>query len=188
MCGRLNIIDDPLTQAISAVLGITFIPQTNLDLRPSQAVSVIGKTGYTIQQLELFWGIKPEWAKQMIINAQAESIASKPTFRAAYQNHRVVVPCSGWYEWKGDRGMKQKYLFSASENRSLFMAGIALEDEDRLVTLTTSPNPQCCEYHHRMPLLLSDEHIELWLHGSEGEANELLNLEYKQNLAIHLVT
>ncbi|MHA2939169.1 SOS response-associated peptidase family protein [Vibrio sp. RC27] len=48
-------------------------------------------------QLNLNWGIKPNWAKRLIINALAESVSVKSTFRAVFENSRVVVPCAGWY-------------------------------------------------------------------------------------------
>lgn len=184
MCGRLNIIDDPLAEAVSAALGMSFFAQTNTDLRPTQSVSVVGRSDYSPHQFELLWGIKPNWANRVIINAQAESVASKPTFSEPYSSHRVVVPCSGWYEWKEEKGGKQKYLFSDIEDAPLFMAGIALTNNQNLVTLTTQPNPQCVTIHHRMPLLLRDNDVESWLYGSVEQANALLSLPYQKELKI----
>jgi len=182
MCGRLNVIDDPLAQAVSATLGITFYPRTNRDLRPTENVSVIGTEGYSLTQLELLWGIKPDWAKKVIINAQAESVASKPTFRSAFRHHRVIVPVNGWYEWKGEKGKKDKYLFSDPECQPLFIAGIALEQSGHLVTLTTQPNSQYAQYHHRMPLLFDSDQLELWLHGGVEDAGQLLSRIYNREL------
>ena len=186
MCGRLNIIDDPLTEAVGAVLGITFFPKTNVNLCPTENVSVLGCVGHSIHQLELLWGIKPEWATRVIINAQAESVASKPTFKAAYRHHRVVVPCTGWYEWKGEAGRKHKYLFMDPDKQPLFIAGIALENNHRLVTLTTAPNWQYAAYHNRMPLLINENGLEPWLHGEEEEARELLGIRYMKELDVQL--
>ncbi len=184
MCGRLNIIDDPLAEAVSAALGLRFFAKTNSNLCPSQQVSVVGRTDYSMHQFELLWGVKPSWANRVIINAQAESVASKPTFSASYISHRVVVPCSGWYEWKEEKGSKQKYLFSDIEDKPLYMAGIALANYQNLVTLTTQPNPQCAAIHHRMPLLLRDSDVDSWLCGSVEQANMLLSLPYQRELNI----
>ncbi|MDB1124722.1 SOS response-associated peptidase family protein [Vibrio algarum] len=74
MCGRLNIVDDPLAELVSSALGIRFFSESNTNLSPTERVSVIGKQGDSLQQLELVWGIKPDWATRIIINAQAETV------------------------------------------------------------------------------------------------------------------
>nr|WP_284676505.1 SOS response-associated peptidase family protein [Vibrio sinus] len=98
MCGRLNVIDDPLPKIVSDMLGSDFSAETNTDLRPTQNVSTVMCLNNALQQVDLQWGIKPDWAKRIIVNAQAETVATKPTFRQAFHISRVVVPCSGWYE------------------------------------------------------------------------------------------
>lgn len=184
MCGRLNIIDDPLVKAVSASLGIVFSAKTNKDLCPTQKVSVVGMKNNSLCQLELSWGIKPTWTNRIIINAQSESVATKPTFRFAYEHHRVVVPCSGWYEWKGNKARKQKFLFTDHDKAPLYMASIAFVESNELVTLTTQPNQQCSTIHHRMPLLLTENNVKTWLQGKTEHANELLHLPYPRELQI----
>lgn len=188
MCGRLNIIDDPLASLVSSALGIRFFSQTNTNVCPTQSISVVGKNDGTLQQLQLVWGIKPDWATRVIINAQAESVATKRTFQSAFVHSRVVVPCSGWYEWKGEKEKKQKYLFSDDNNKPIYMAGIALEQGRNLVTLTTKPNKQCAEVHHRMPLLVSETSVEEWLCGSLDLARDLLHQSYQRELKITVIT
>ncbi|WP_047049752.1 SOS response-associated peptidase [Vibrio mexicanus] len=184
MCGRLNIIDDPLSHMINNLLGIEFSTQTNPDLRPSETVEVIaGQHGELLTQ-PLKWGIQPEWAKRIIINAQSETVATKPTFSAAFGYNRVIVPCSGWYEWQGAKGSKRKYLFANPDDSPVWMAGIALELGEKLVTLTTQPNLQCSEYHHRMPLLLNDQDLMDWLFGDSGAAKKLLMNRWQAELRI----
>lgn len=182
MCGRLNITDDPFSQAVCDAIGISFASVANSDLRPTENVSVIGASNNAMVQRELNWGIKPDWAKRIIINAQAETVAVKPTFKAAYHTNRVVVPIAGWYEWSGDKANKQKFLFADADQKPLFMAGIALGD--KLVTLTTKPNEQCAKYHHRMPLLLANDVIEPWIFGHVALSNTLLCTKIAMNFAI----
>ncbi|MBY8300496.1 SOS response-associated peptidase [Vibrio fluvialis] len=184
MCGRLNVIDDPLCRIVCEKLGINFKTTTNTDLRPMQDVSVVGVQNSELVQLDLPWGIKPEWAKRVIINAQAETVAVKPTFAAAFESHRVLVPCSGWYEWREEKGKKVKYLFSQGKSDVLYMAGIALEGGSKLVTLTTKPNEQCAEYHHRMPLLIAQDSLSTWLSGEPEKVFKLLVHEYENTLKI----
>lgn len=184
MCGRLNVIDNPLCRIVCDQLGINFKTSTNTDLRPTQAVSAVGMQNHELGQLDLSWGIKPEWAKRVIINAQAETVTAKPTFAKDFEFNRVVVPCTGWYEWREEQGKKVKYLFSKENNEPAFMAGIALEGRSKLVTLTTKPNEQCAEYHHRMPLLIPTEGIVTWLSGQQLEVLELMKSVYQQSLLV----
>ncbi|QLE86911.1 SOS response-associated peptidase [Shewanella sp. Scap07] len=167
MCGRLNIIADPLIHIVSDALGLTFNTQTSLDLRPSEGIAAIAAKAQQLTQVNAHWGIQPQWSKKLIINAQVETAATKRTFAQAYHHQRVVIPCSGWYEWSSaPTGTKQKYLFSHKQAKPLFMAGLQLIDDDgqpKFVTLTTSPNPWCADYHHRMPLLIPSYHCQQWL-------------------------
>ena len=168
MCGRLDIQTTKISIPVSELIGIEFTPVENRDLRPTQQVSTITSLSNRIQQLNTSWGIKPSWSKNLLINAQAETVSEKPTFRRAFADHRCVVPCSGWYEWSSNEGKeKQKYLFSLENEKPAFMAGIwypSLDDNlPQLVTLTTSPTDTCKQYHHRMPLLIPEQSIKDWL-------------------------
>ncbi|MGL6315095.1 SOS response-associated peptidase [Vibrio sp. WXL103] len=200
MCGRLNIIDDPLCTAVTTLLGVTFSTPTNQDLRPTEQVATLihhpshGHLASSepfsspnhhagFKQINLAWGIQPNWSKRIIINAQAESVANKVTFRNAFQQARVIVPCSGWYEWATHAGVKKRYLFAQPNGSPVWIAGIAFDDS-KLVTLTTSANAQCADYHHRMPLLLEDGQLDTWLAGSVQEAHRLTTQCWQPRLVV----
>ena len=179
MCGRLDIMSSSLSKKVSDNLNIQFFTADNRDLRPTQTVSTITSIDNRLQQLDTSWGIKPSWAKKLLINAQAESVSDKPTFRKAFANHRCVVPCSGWYEWSSTQGNgKQKYLFGFENQEPIYMAGIWYTSVDekppQLVTLTTTPIESCKPYHHRMPLLIPVSAVEDWLKLSVYEVIKLL--------------
>ncbi|NLQ22346.1 SOS response-associated peptidase [Shewanella sp. S-1] len=89
-----------LGDSVLSHLGIPFKPQTNLDLRPTERVSVITTDERRLYQQDCSWGIKPNWSKSLLINAQAETVREKKTFANAFAHHRCVVPCSGWYRTK----------------------------------------------------------------------------------------
>ncbi|MCK6263382.1 SOS response-associated peptidase, partial [Vibrio sp. ZSDE26] len=194
MCGRFNVIDDPLTKLVSELLDMKFTAQSNSDVRPTNGVSTVVHSGQQFEKLELGWGIKPNWAKRLIINAQAESVATKPTFREAFASHRVVVPCSGWYEWTSEvdenqgeelkQGTKQKYWFNSADGFPLYMAGIALESQKKLVTLTTASNEQCSLYHPRMPFLVPSYAIEAWLTTPPEQCASFLLNQWQDELSI----
>ncbi|MCE7659399.1 SOS response-associated peptidase [Vibrio fluvialis] len=166
MCGRLNVIDDPLCRIVCERLGIKFSASTNKDLRPSEKVSTVIYEHGAFHQLDLQWGIKPDWSKKLIINAQSETAHIKPTFKLAFETSRVIIPCSGWYEWSEVAGDKRKFFFSACYNKPVYMAGLAFKDSNQLVTLTTKPTQQCAVYHNRMPLIIDETALEPWLMGT----------------------
>jgi len=184
MCGRLNVLDEPLCSIVCENLGIRFKTTTNRDLCPTQHVATVGAQNGELKQLDLPWGIKPDWAGHLIINARAETVSVKSTFANAFEYNRVLVPCSGWYEWREEQGKKVKYLFTQGDTKVLYMAGIALEHGSKLVTLTTKPNEQCSEYHHRMPLLIEQGDIVKWVSGTAGEAYPLLRNSYEGVLSV----
>ncbi|MDV6249849.1 SOS response-associated peptidase [Vibrio sp. EA2] len=184
MCGRLNVINEPLCGIVSEQLGISFKADTNKDLRPTQIVSTVGAVHGELQQLDLPWGIQPDWADSLIINAKAETVAVKATFANAFEFNRVIVPCSGWYEWIEENGQKIKYLFSLGENHVVYMAGIAVDNGRELVTLTTEPNKQCSEFHHRMPLLIPDKQVLDWISGEGKSVYQLLDNQFNATLTI----
>jgi len=172
-------MSSPLSKKVSDNLNIQFLTADNRDLRPTQIVSTVTSIDNRLQQLDTSWGIKPNWAKKLLINAQAESVSDKPTFRKAFADHRCVVPCSGWYEWSSMHGNgKQKYLFGFENQEPIYMAGIWYTPVDetppKLVTLTTTPIESCKPYHHRMPLLIPESAVEDWLKLSVYEVMRLL--------------
>jgi putative SOS response-associated peptidase YedK len=202
MCGRFNIVDDPLTKITSEILGINFSATSNSNVCPSETVQTVtsdqGQPG--LIQLPAQWGIKPDWAKKLLINAQSETVQTKKTFKHAFVNNRCIIPFSGWYEWKTQQsGKKQKYLFE-QPGRALFMAGILFDSPvaeelplfttqtleikqqtaHQLVTLTNAATEQCMPVHHRMPLLIEQQSLKTWLNGSPDQALSLLSPSIKE--------
>ncbi|MDG5899450.1 SOS response-associated peptidase [Shewanella xiamenensis] len=188
MCGRLTIDGLVLADRVSAQFGIPYHPQTNLDLRPTEPVTVIGLVNDQLASINCTWGIKPNWSKYLLINAQAETVREKKTFVNAFAHHRCVVPCSGWYEWRDEGGKrKQKYLFSRADEQPLYMAGILFPSNDgaQLVTLTTAPTVQCSQYHNRMPLLIASSDLNFWYKSDSIQLESLLHHPEQVPITIH---
>ncbi|WP_087018461.1 SOS response-associated peptidase [Thaumasiovibrio subtropicus] len=176
MCGRLNITDDGLSRFIMARLGIPFVTQTNQDLRPTQPIQCLIYLNGQFSQWQGQWGIKPGWSKSILINAKSETVMSKPTFSDAFRYRRCIVPCNGWYEWVKTDGTSQRYLFTASE--PLYMAAIGyVAPTPSLVTLTQAPNTFYRAYHHRMPTLIKESNLEVYLNHSPTQALKLLHTQ-----------
>ncbi|WP_257173069.1 SOS response-associated peptidase [Colwellia sp. M166] len=156
-------IDTKLCPIISEFFGINFTAPNNDNLSPGQTVSTIINTNGNFNQLNVEWGIKPNWSKRLLINAQSETVIQKPTFSNAIQGNRCLIPCSGWYEWRTENGKKQRYLFSNSNGEPFLMAGIWYQSSTpQLVTLTTTPNEKCGQYHKRMPVMILPQDAGYW--------------------------
>lgn len=97
----------------------------------------------------------------LLINARAESVLEKRTFRESVLKRRCVIPAKGFFEWNGQ---KEKYRFEREEP-ILFMAGCFNQfyGESRFVVLTTQANPSVISVHERMPLILEREELEDWV-------------------------
>ncbi|WP_261836234.1 SOS response-associated peptidase [Vibrio ishigakensis] len=162
MCGRMNITDDPLALWISENLGISFRSQANHDFRPTQSTRLISAD---LNVHDSNWGIHPNWSDKIIINARSETLLSKPLF-ANHFKRRVLVPCSGWYEWCNTPSGKQKTLFSPNNDSQFLMAGLEVEPQ-RFVTLTRKPTTEYQAYHHRMPMLIHVDQAKAWLSNDE---------------------
>ncbi|MES2661967.1 MAG: SOS response-associated peptidase [Pseudomonadota bacterium] len=178
MCGRISVQEKSIQCDVSKVFDASFLINTNIDLRPTQMLGVIIKKNKRFQQQNVFWGIKPKWADRILINAQAETVAQKPTFKKAFEAHRCVVPCSGWYEWQDQgSGKKQRYYFSHLKGETLYMAGIYYLKKNELpelITLTTTPNKKFAAIHNRMPALILTECLVDWFSGNAEQAQKLL--------------
>ncbi|NQY87425.1 MAG: SOS response-associated peptidase [Colwellia sp.] len=175
MCGRFH-VDNKISTIVSNLFNTQFDVATNTNFSPSQTVSTITTAENGYQQINANWGIKPKWSKKLIINAQSETVAIKPTFKQSFQYQRCLVPCNGWYEWRTEDGKKVKYFFEQVDKVPLYMAGILFKNEmTELVTLTTAPNEKCAQYHKRMPVLILPEDKDYWFGSSIEQLVPLMN-------------
>jgi putative SOS response-associated peptidase YedK len=131
------------------------------------------------------WGLIPGWAKDPAIgnkcaNARGETVDEKPAFRTAFRHWRCLVPASGFYEWKTERGRKQPYYIRPRRSGDLFgLAGITElwngpQGPVRTVCLiTTSPNELMESMHDRMPVIVPPERYSEWLDPSNKDSERL---------------
>ena len=143
-----------------------------------------------VRQLRLLrWGLVPAWAKDpamgaRMINARAETAASKPAFRRAVAKRRCLLPADGYYEWYAETGRqtpagrprKQPFYIHRRDGRPMAMAGLyefwrdperPADDPDAWLTtctvLTTDAIDALARIHNRMPLLVPRERWAQWL-------------------------
>src|SRR5215217_569299 len=134
------------------------------------------------------WGLVPRWSKDIsmgarMINARAETLLEKPSFRKPFQSQRCLVPAGGFYEWQKQGASKQPYLIRRRDKAPIAMAGlwehwVNPESKATLATftiITTKANELMQPIHERMPLILSPAHFDEWL-ASDQPPLELLDV------------
>jgi putative SOS response-associated peptidase YedK len=121
------------------------------------------------------WGLIPRWAKDpsignRMINARAETVASKPAFREAFQGRRCLLPADGFYEWKRCGARKQPMYLRMLDGRPFAFAGLWArwrpeggEPVESCTILTTEPNELVADIHKRMPVILPPQDYGPWL-------------------------
>lgn len=185
MCGRLTITDP--AAAIAALFGASLgndLPQVpNYNLCPTQMVAVV--TGgpapenptaeNKMRQLRAMrWGFVPSWYKSvtdgpLIINARAETVATKPAFREAIRARRCILPASGFYEWQAGRdNTRLPWHITRKGGAPLAFAALwqAWGDLATVAIVTTAAGPDMAHIHDREPVILEPADWPLWL----GEA------------------
>jgi len=190
MCGRFTLTIDPthLQEAFPwAVILDDLTPRYNV--APSQLVAVIPNTGDNTLSLYK-WGLIPSWSKDpsigdRMINARAESLAEKPSFRNAYRRRRCLILTDGFYEWKQSPGMKSKQpiYIRLIDDRPFAFAGLweiwksPEGPEVRSCTIiTTQPNSLLESIHNRMPVILPPNAYSSWLAPEDRQPAQLNDL------------
>ena len=176
MCGRYTLV--ATAEAIAARFGVvvplSFRPRYNV--APTQQMPVIIE-GDSDRELHMMrWGLIPHWAKDKaignkMINARAETVAEKPSFRSAFKRSRCLVPADGFYEWRSEAGGKQPYLFTMKDAALFSFAGLwerwhdpsSGEAVESCCIVTTEASPDLAVIHHRMPVILDPADRDTWL-------------------------
>ncbi|MGI6679146.1 MAG: SOS response-associated peptidase [Dehalobacterium sp.] len=192
MCGRYAIFDEENQVEMRKILQEI---EENFAGTPEQegmktgeifptniAPVLLPKEGGGTQAVPLKWGY-PRWnGPGVIINARQETAGTKNMFRASLAARRCVIPASGFFEWKDvGKKKKDKYFLYLPHQEILYMAGLYNRFKDdktgrmyqAFVILTTEANASMVEIHNRMPVLLEDRDLPLWLSSHEEGADLL---------------
>ncbi len=189
MCGRYAATLPPemMVELFNLLNSIDFPPRYNIT--PTQPIAAIWEQEgrRTIQLVR--WGFVPTWVKDprefsLLINARAESMADKPSFRNAVRNSRCIVPASGYYEWmKGPDGKKQPYYISMADGSPMVFAGLYStwagpdgEEVDTACIVTVEPSLEISSVYDRMPAILRGEAVDLWLDTRNVTAKDAVQL------------
>jgi putative SOS response-associated peptidase YedK len=160
--------------------------EPSYNVAPTNDVYVVLADGSTRRVAPMHWGLVPRWAKDpsvgnRMINARAETLATKGAFKPAFQKRRCLIPADGFYEWKKVPGQKRKqpvYVHPAGGEHFAFAglwevwrdpnASDAERDAgaDRLrscTIITGEPNERVRPVHDRMPVILPRSAWDTWL-------------------------
>jgi len=176
MCGRFTLRTSP--SEISRVFDV-IVQDLNprYNIAPSQSIAAIRVDPAARQRelVQLHWGLIPPWAKDRkigysTINARAETVDSKPSFRSSFKKRRCLILADGFYEWqKSDATKKQPFHIHMQDNRPFAFAGLWEqwkgdgEEIESCTIIVTEGNDLMKPIHDRMPVILDPTDYDLWL-------------------------
>lgn len=197
MCGRFALIHKPdIVEDVFAVGGFEpFPPRYNI--APTHPILVVGPgpsrepgSNQPVRAAFLVrWGFIPSWVKDLkqfplLINARSETAATKASFRTAMRHRRVLIPASGFYEWKGTGRKDAKPYWIRPRHGGLVAFGGLVEswaepggsEIDTGAILTTAANSAIAHIHARMPVVVRPEHYERWLDCVRNEPRDVADI------------
>ena len=200
MCGRYT-LTKPLKTIISHFEAKSFKGDylERYNIAPTQSMPVVVTPDGKRVMETMRWGLIPSWVKDpethsLLINARAETIQEKPSFRSSFKSRRCLVPTDGFYEWiKRDNG-KVPYWIHMTDEGLLAFAGIWSEwgmGEDIIRSfsiITAEANSKLKSLHDRMPVILNSNNYGHWLDSSQKDPASLLNAYPSDQMAYHEVS
>lgn len=192
MCGRYTQTSSwselvHLYRIIEGATPLNLRPRYNI--APTQDVIVVRSApdsgGRALTRMR--WGLVPHWARDIaigapLINARAETVAEKPSFRDAYRRRRCLIPADGFYEWqKRPGGVKQPYRITLRHQQSFAFAGLwecwekAFDGMpvQSCAIITTEANDSLRPIHGRMPVILNTANHDAWLDADGHDGAEV---------------
>jgi putative SOS response-associated peptidase YedK len=172
----------------------TTLPATRYNIPPGGRIPAVRNLGPTAgrasapsrELTSLHWGLTPSWARTAdapVVNARAESLADKPTFRDAYRARRCLIPASGFYEWKISGRTREPWLFRLRDEQPFAFAALweSWQSPDgtaheSCAIITTAPNTVMAPIHHRMPAILTVPAWNTWLDPQVTSTSTLTSL------------
>lgn len=186
MCGRF--VRHSSLELIEKTFNIdrpAFETTPSYNIAPTQKVLAVVRNGQ-VCLVQFHWGLVPFFAKDAsgaarMINARAETLATKPSFRNAFRKRRCLIVADGFYEWTGAKGQKQAWYITLPRDGPFGFAGLweVWRTEDRKMELrscaiiTTDASPGLRDIHNRMPVILRAGAHDAWLDSANQDPGQL---------------
>lgn len=189
MCSKFSILTDPetLREYFGYWNEAEFPPRSGI--RPTEPIMIIREGASQRREMVLVrWGYVPHWVKDpddfpLIINARAETLLEKPSFRTAIAHKRCIIPASGFYEWSGPKGKRRPHYLKPTSNAPLGFAGLWEHwlgpdgsEFESAVIITVTANKDVSKIHDRMPALLEADQFNDWLNVRDIRAKDAIPL------------
>jgi putative SOS response-associated peptidase YedK len=192
MCGRYAITSPP--EAVRAFFGFAETPNfpPRFNIAPTQPIPVVfaepRSAGRTRHFQLMRWGFLPGFAKDpqtfpLLVNARAETLAMRPSFRAALTRRRCLIIADGFYQWRQGGAPKRPYLVRPVDRGLMGFAGLYETycdptggEIDTALIITTAANALMSRLHGRMPAILEREDFAAWLDVDGVDADEAVRL------------
>lgn len=187
MCGRFVSVT-PMAQVAAVfdaeVRAVEHAPDFNVT--PRRDVYVVLERADVRALATMRWGLIPSWSKDpaigdRLINARAETVAEKPSFRQAFKRRRCIIPADGFYEWQVVAGAKHKQpvFIRRTDGEQLAFAGLwehwrnpvepNAPEIETCTIITTDANATLRPVHDRMPVILESETWDAWLEPEQDD-------------------
>lgn len=187
MCGRFS-LTTPRREVLDHY-GIQdaptlFLLKPRFNIAPSQQIAVVRMGSEGRELRELRWGLVPSWAKQpetgfSMINARAETVHTKPAYRALFRRRRCLIPADGFYEWQAVGGEKQPWRFTMKDGVFSFAGlwdrwqGQGGEVIESATIIVTDANDLVRPIRDRMPVIVDPVDYAFWLDPGISEPEAL---------------
>jgi len=188
MCGRYVVKSPSVKLKVKFHLDDVPLFEPRYNVAPTQLVPAVRQEDGKRRLAMLRWGLIPSWAKDAkigyrLINARADTVATKPSFRSAFKRRRCLVPADGFYEWKRDDKVKQPFFIHRKDEEPFAFAGLwegweNPEDGKEVQScslITTEANELMAPIHDRMPVILPASTYDRWL-DADDPVNDLQSL------------
>lgn len=158
------------------------------NVAPTQPVPVVVLENGSRQFHLMRWGFLPLWVKDprkfaLVINARAETVLEKPSFRNAIKRRRCLLPADGYYEWQVSPARKRPFCIRRRDGAPIAFAGVAEtwigpngEEVDTVAIITAAASPEMSALHDRVPVTIDPQDFDGWLGGSEIDLEPAMNL------------
>jgi putative SOS response-associated peptidase YedK len=179
MCGRLSIAvsKKDLKEYLNDFYGIEVLPEEislpKFNVAPGEDLISLVSDGEKFRVGLLKWGFVPEFKKKLnkpIINARSETVDKLYSFKKSFYERRCVILADGFFEWERSTGTKTPYRFVLKNKRIFAFAGLWIVSIDELnqkvyttTIITTKANSLMKDIHDRMPVILNEDQVKIWL-------------------------